>query len=284
MSGRVPRCPAPRDLMAGASALSSARWLTPCRARPEGPEQQQEAWSCLQEFAVQEGKASLGTGSSAVGVRGSDDRRARGPSPPAPDAVPSIATSSLPNARSDIPPGDGSGHVGPEGGVLAPDPCMRARAGAPSTAAHFPTGKEDCDSHARAGLPGAGRLSSSSFCEVNNESWLWPRAPFGALFAEQNPEQGPQTPFLSPEAGVFSEDLKQRAFTQPSSPEELLTIPSPATDVSDKAFWIVSTSSLFTVSFIRHTFKGRLCLGTVLGAGHKGTERDAPPASWRYNP
>lgn len=151
MSGRVPRCPAPRDLVAGASALSSARWLTPCRARPEGPEQQQEAWSCLQEFAVQEGKASLGTGSSAVGVRGSDDRRARGPSPPALDAVPSIATSSLPNARSDIPPGDGSGHVGPEGGVLAPDPCMRARAGAPSTAARFPTGKEDCDSHARAG-------------------------------------------------------------------------------------------------------------------------------------
>ena len=108
----MPRCPAPRDLVAGASALSSARWLTPCRARPEGPEQQ-EASSCLQEFAAQEGKVSLGTGSSAVGVRGSNNRRARGPSPPAPDAVPSIATSSLPNARSDIPPGDGLGHVGP---------------------------------------------------------------------------------------------------------------------------------------------------------------------------
>ena len=257
--------------------LSSARWLTPCRARPEGPEQQ-EASSCLQEFAVQEGKASLGTGSSAMGVRGSDNQRARGPSPLAPDAVPSIATSSLPNAHSDIPPGDGSGHVGPEGGVLTPDPCVRVRAGAPSTTAHFPTGREDYDNHARAGLSGAGRLFS--FCDVNNESWLWPRAPFGALFAEQNPEQEPRTPFSSPEAGEFSEDLKQRAFTQPSSPEELLTIPSPATDISNKAFCIVSTSSLSTVSFIRHTVvKGRLCLGTVLGAGCKGTERDAPPAS-----
>lgn len=46
-----------------------------CRAL-EGAEQQQEASSCLQEFAVQEGKASLGTGSSAMGVRGSDQRRA----------------------------------------------------------------------------------------------------------------------------------------------------------------------------------------------------------------
>lgn len=117
----------------------------PLRRALEGAEQQQEASSCLQEFAVQEGKASLGTGSSAMGVRGSDQWRAQGPSLPAPDAVPSVATTPLPIARSDIPhpSQDGSGHVGPEGGPPAPDPCMRARARVPSTATHFLTSKED---------------------------------------------------------------------------------------------------------------------------------------------
>ena len=49
-------------------------------------------------------------------------------------------------------------------------------------------------------------------------------------------------------------DLKQRAFTQLSSPGELLTVTSPAIDVFDKAFWVVFTSSLFTISVIHHTF------------------------------
>lgn len=68
------------------------------------------------------------------------------------------------------------------------------------------------------------------------------------------PRAGAWTPVSSPEAGVCSANLKQQAFTQLSSPEELLTVTSPATDVFDKAFWVVFTSSLFTVSFIHHTF------------------------------
>ena len=105
----------------------------------------------------------------------------------------------MPAVTFPTPPQDGSGHVGPEGGPPAPDPCMRARARVPS-------------------------------------------------------REGARTSVLSPEAGVCSVDLKQRAFTQLSSPGELLTVTSSATDVFDKAFWVVFTSSLFTISFIHHTF------------------------------